>query len=193
MLAYIKGTLIENSPSKAVIDVQGIGYEVLIPLSTASKLPQNGKAILLHTTLVVREDSHTLYGFIDKAEKELFHLFLNVNGIGPKTALNLIGHFSSDQLSHAIASNDTALLSKIPGIGKKTAERLIVELKDKLPNTPHAFQIKLASPALDDAHSALLNLGFTSAQAQKALKKTVDAHGEKLDLAEIITITLKHI
>jgi len=193
MLAYVKGILMESSPIRAIIDVHGVGYEILIPLSTSSKLPQAGKETILYTTLVVREDSHTLYGFFDKAEKEFFHLLLNVNGIGPKTALNLIGHFSSDQLSHAIASNDTTLLSKIPGIGKKTAERLIVELKDKLPSLPGAYQVKLASPALNDAHSALLNLGFTSAQAQKALKKTVDTHGEKLDLAEIITLTLKHI
>ena len=193
MLSYIKGILVENTISKAIIDVHGVGYEILIPLSTSSKLPQPGKETILYTTLVVREDSHTIYGFIDKAEKESFHLLLNVNGIGPKTALNLIGHFSSDQLSHAITSNDIALLSKIPGIGKKTAERLIVELKDKLPNTPGTFQVKLASPALTDAHSALLNLGFTSSQAQKALHKTVSDHGEGLELAQIITITLKHI
>lgn len=193
MLAYLKGILIEHTASKAIIDVNGVGYEVQIPLSTSSKLPENGKETILFTTLVVREDAHTLYGFIDKSEKESFHLLLNVNGIGPKTALNLIGHFSSEQLSHAITSNDIALLSKIPGIGKKTAERLIVELKDKLPTTPGAYQVKLASPALNDALSALLNLGFTSSQAQKALKKTVADHGEKLELAEIITLTLKHI
>lgn len=190
MIAYVKGKLISHQLNRAVVEVNGIGYDLLIPFS--SVLPTLGKEVLLHTSLVVREDSHTLYGFLTFEEKDLFLLLLNVTGIGPKMALNIIGHLSLERLTEIISQAEVTLLSKIPGIGKKTAERLIVELKDKLSASPTQFQVKL-TPTLADAQSALINLGYSSTQAEKAVKKTIASHGEALKLPELITLSLKHI
>lgn len=193
MIAFIRGKLVLSSPQKAVVETNGVGYDILIPLSTASNLPQIGSEIFFHTSLVVREESHTLYGFLKAEDKDLFHLLLNINGIGPKTALNVIGFFSLENLSEAVHSQDIASLSKIPGIGKKSAERLIVELKDKLPGFGSVKSFQIAVPKMEDAVSALVNLGFTPSASQKALKKTCDLHGEDLELTDLITLSLKHL
>ncbi len=193
MIAFIRGKLCFSSPQKAVVETNGVGYDILIPLSTASNLPPIGSEIFFHTSLVIREESHTLYGFLKAEDKDLFHLLLNINGIGPKTALNVIGFFSLENLSEAVHSQDIASLSKIPGIGKKSAERLIVELKDKLPGYGSVKSFQIAVPKMEDAVSALVNLGFTPSASQKALKKTCDLHGDDLELTDLITLSLKHL
>lgn len=193
MIAFIRGKLIQSSPSRIIVETNGVGYEILIALSTASELPQTGSEVLIHTNLIVREDSQTLYGFLNLEDKDLFNLLLNVNGIGPKTALNVIGFFSFENLAEAIHAKDIVTLAKVPGIGKKSAERLIVELKDKLPSFGGAKSFQIAVPKMDDALSALINLGFTPSASQKALKKTTDLHGEDIELTELITLSLKHI
>ncbi len=132
MIAYIRGKLQQLTAFSVTIETQGIGYEVYIPASLFSKLPQIGSDILLHTVFIIRENSQTLYGFADIREKELFESLNSVRGVGPKLALSIIGHMPQGELSEALQQEDVRAISKIPGIGKKTAERLIVELRDKL-------------------------------------------------------------
>mgnify|MGYP000412740158 CR=1 FL=1 len=132
MLEYIKGTLATINPHKAVVDVNGVGYLLHIPLSAFSAMPPLGKEIIFYISSIIREDSHKNFGFLTLEERDLFEKISTVSGIGPKTALALIGHLDSRALETAITTANTTILSKIPGIGKKTAERLIVELRDKV-------------------------------------------------------------
>ena len=134
MFEYIFGILKEKQPQKAVIDTQGIGYKILIPLNTYTKLPNIDSPTTLYISHIVREDSQTLYGFFEKKDRDLFETLLQVSGIGPKTGIGIIGHMDSEQLQQAIASSNISVLSKLPGIGKKTAERLVLEMKDKMKN-----------------------------------------------------------
>ena len=133
MITFLNGRLIEALPTQAVVDVQGVGYEVLIPLSSFDKLPQPGNNVKLLTQLIVREDAHTLYGFASAAERDLFRLLINnVSGIGPKTALNILSGMNAVAFRGAVANGDVKALSQISGVGKKTAERIVVELRDKV-------------------------------------------------------------
>ena len=132
MITFLKGTLTDSLPTQAVIDVNGIGYEVLIPLSSFEKLPALGQAVTLKTQLVVREDSQTLYGFATDDERDLFKLIQSVSGIGPRLALNVLSGMSVVTFKGAIGAGDVRLLSSINGVGKKTAERMVLELKDKV-------------------------------------------------------------
>src|SRR4029079_13665538 len=133
MITFLKGTLVDALPTQVTVDVQGVGYDVLIPLSSFDKLPQPGQAIKILTHLAVREDAHVLYGFMTVAERDLFRLLINtVSGIGPKIALNVLSGTSVNTLRAAVASGDVKMLSQINGVGKKTAERIVVELKDKM-------------------------------------------------------------
>jgi len=134
MFEYIKGKLTDASPLKAVIEINGLGYSLLIPVNNYSKLPAFGHEILLYVSTVIREDSHKVYGFLTRTERDLFENLIEVSGIGPKTGLALIGHMEIDELQLAIAQSNIALICKIPGIGKKTAERLVVEMRDKFQN-----------------------------------------------------------
>ncbi len=189
MYDYLKGKLIAASPTHATLEVSGIGYALHIPLSTYSKLPQPGKEALLYTSLVVREDSHTLFAFHTAEERDLFQTFCAISGIGPKTALSLVGHLDQADLHTAITSANVPLLSKIPGIGKKTAERLILEMRDKMlkGNTSSA------PVHHSDAMNALINLGYNSMQAQKALKKALAHFDSEPELGELIRVALKGI
>lgn len=192
MYAHIKGILTEMAPCEVTIETQGIGFRLLTPLSLFSKLPPIGSSVLLYTSFIVREDGHYLYGFLSKADKTLFEELIAVSGVGPKTALALIGHMAASDLEQAIQEKNTILLCKIPGIGKKTAERMIVDLTDKFKkkllraSTPHR-------PTEQDALSALLNLGYASAQAQKALALVLDKAQKEIGLAELITSALRVI
>src|SRR2546423_15698073 len=133
MITFLHGKLVESLPTQIVVDVSGIGYEVLIPLSSYDKLPQPGQEVKLLTHLVVREDAHVLYGFMSIAERELFRLLINtVSGIGPKIALNILTGINVTAFRGAVANNDVKTLSQISGVGKKTAERVVVELKDRI-------------------------------------------------------------
>src|SRR5579863_10570998 len=167
MITFLQGKLVEALPTQVVVDVNGVGYEVLIPLSSFDKLPQPGQSVKLLTQLVVREDAHTLYGFMTPEERNLFRLLVDtVSGIGPKTALNVLSGISVTAFRGAVANGDIKALSQISGVGKKTAERIVVELKDKV-GAAGAWEAASAQRALspsdqrlNDAVLALLALGF---------------------------------
>jgi len=194
MFEYIKGKLIEVNPQKAIIDVNGIGYKVFIPTSIYLDI-LNAKDVFLYISYIVKEDSHTLYGFLTKSQRDIFDLLITVSGIGAKTAISLLGHLDLENLYSAIINADIRSISKVPGIGKKTAERLIVELKDKLKNLDKKytdiFIDKSNSTALD-AIAALMNLGYSSTISRKAVKSVLDASNDTLDLSSLITLALKN-
>lgn len=198
MYAYLKGLLVHFTPSQATIEVHGVGYNVFIPSNTMSQLPQIGEAIKLYTSFVVREFSQVLYGFITEQERDIFEILLNVTGIGPKLALSLIGHISLDGLHTAIMESDLPTLCRVPGVGKKTAERLVVELRDKLPNislSKSSIQIPL-DPRLKNAQDAILalvNLGYHQSAAQKAVKQSLKELSEECDLPTLISSSLRNI
>lgn len=199
MYAYIKGLLIIASPSYAVLEASGVGYKIFIPASTFSHLPQIHSECLLYTSFVVREASQTLYGFPSIQERDFFEALLNVTGIGPKIALALIGHMPTYELQKAISQGDIPVLCRVPGIGKKGAERLIIEMRDKvqLMHDPQEFAVNLSSSLhsqkMSDAMSALINLGYNQQIAQNALKKTLKENPDIIDLGLLITSALKHI
>lgn len=200
MFAYLKGILVFSTPSQAIVDVQGVGYLVFIPCSALGQLPQLGETVQFHTSFVVREFSQALYGFLDVQERNIFDILMNVTGVGPKLALSLIGHLPPAQLHGAIQQNDLAALCRVPGVGKKTAERLVVELKDKLAQFLTLTPSQLAVPVKDariqhiqDATLALINLGYTQHAAQKAIKQSLKELPDEVDLPLLITSALKNI
>lgn len=191
MYEAIQGTLKGKEPLKAIVETNGVFYRVTIPLSTYSRLPTAEAPVFLFLSQVVREDAHTLYGFLAKEERDLFETLINLSGIGPKTAIAIIGHMEMQALQQAIRASDIRLLSKIPGIGKKTAERLIVEMRDK-------FQGKSAGTVTEtslsaDATNALINLGYPLLHAQKAVQAAIKEKGEEIDLGRLITFALQKI
>lgn len=179
MIGRLRGTLAEKQPPHLVLDVGGIGYEVEVPMTTLYRLPGLGETLTLHTHLVVREDAHLLYGFAEKRERELFRELIRLNGVGPKLALALMSGLEVDELVRCVQAQDTAMLVKIPGVGKKTAERLLVELKDRfkawesMPSiAPLVVEAGLGvavSTAESDAVSALVALGFKPQEASRAV------------------------
>jgi Holliday junction DNA helicase RuvA len=200
MYEYIKGTLIESTPSKAILETQGIGYSLLVPFNNFSKFPPLGSMVTLYVSFVVREDSQKLYGFLTQHERDLFENLLNVSGVGPKTSLSLVGHMEIHDLQTAISQGNTQLICKIPGIGKKTAERLVVDLRDKIKKGMYqSTETRLLSNiteekgAVTDAISALINLGYNSSQAQKAIKAALDKTSGEPELAKLITAALRNI
>lgn len=196
MYEYLKGMLIETSMSKAIIDVQGVGYSLLIPFNNFSKLPSAGATALFYISFVVREDSQRLYGFLTQQERDLFESLLEVSGIGPKIALCLVGHMEIRDLQTAISQGNIQQICKIPGIGKKTAERLIVDMRDKITkgmeSSQASSQVEERGTAAD-AVSALINLGYHSSQAQKAIKIAIDQMKGEPELAKLITAALRCI
>jgi len=169
MIGRINGTLLDKTPPTICVDVGGVGYEIDVPMSTLYDLPNSGEPVQLFTHLAVREDAHTLYGFLSASERSTFRALIKVTGIGARTALAVLSGLSVDELSAAIAQQDAARLQQVPGIGKKTAERLLLELKGKLDSAPNLA----ASPSIggrDDIVNALLALGYSSAQTQAAIK-----------------------
>ena len=196
MYEFIKGTLVEISPIKIIIETNNIGYKILIPISSYSNLPHLNSEIMCYTSLVIKEDSHTIYGFLSKKERDLFEILITISGIGPKTALALIGHLDISLFSNAIKNANTRLISKVPGIGKKTAERLIIEIRDKI----KIFEKDLSEDTysqedtlISDAIGALINLGYNHLQAQKVIKKTLEENKDEKDVGKLIGIALKKI
>ncbi len=180
MIAFVRGTLFEKKPMTAWIDVQGIGYEVMITLGTYDRLPAEGQPCLLHTCHIIREDDHLLFGFYDRAEKATFELLITVNGVGPKVALAILNGLPLADLRAAIAEGNVKRLSSVHGVGKKTAERLVVELRDKIdPAEAFAAQLKALpggdSAALRDTVLALTQLGFPQDQARKRVQTALEA------------------
>lgn len=177
MITFLHGTLVESLPTQAVIDVQGVGYEVLIPLSSYDKLPSPGQKVRLLTHLSVREDAHVLFGFLSEQERDLFRMLINtVTGIGPKLALNVLSGMSVTAFRGAVANGDVKALAQISGVGRKTAERIVVELKDKI-GAVGAWEASSAQRALspedqriNDAVLALIALGSKPVEAHEAVR-----------------------
>jgi Holliday junction DNA helicase RuvA len=195
MITSITGTLASATPLTAVIETGGLAYEVHIPVTTAERLPSPGQQVRLHTLVVYREDSQTLYGFATEEERDFFRLLVEkVTGIGPKTALSVLSKLSIAVVTSAIAAGDVGLLAKVPGIGKKTAERLVIELRDQLVPAGTAVAA-VASPAgtpvpagnkVSDAVLALVALGYKAADADKAVRQAVVALGPQATTEALI-------
>lgn len=176
MIAHLRGRLLSKAPNEAVIECAGVGYEVTISVATFTNLPSEGAETALHIHTHVREDQIALFGFSETQEKRLFEKLLTISGIGPKLAITVLSGIASDRLVTAIRSSDHGTLTRIPGIGKKTAERVVLELKDKLDDM--AVPVAASSgvqhgPAGDDALSALVNLGYPRPVAQKAIETAI--------------------
>jgi Holliday junction DNA helicase RuvA len=179
VIGRLRGTLAEKQPPHLLLDVNGVGYELEVPMTTLYRLPAVGEPLSLHTHQVVREDVHLLYGFFEKRERELFRELIRLNGVGPKLALALMSGLEVDELVRCVQAQDTAALVKVPGVGKKTAERLLVELKDRfkawesIPSiAPLVVEPQLAqavSSAENDAVSALISLGYKPQEASRAV------------------------
>jgi Holliday junction DNA helicase RuvA len=195
----LRGTLAEKQPPHLVLDVNGLGYELEVPMTTLYRLPPVGETVMLHTHLVVREDAQLLYGFFERRERELFRELIRLNGVGPKLALALMSGLDVDELVRCVQAQDTSALVKIPGVGKKTAERLLVELKDRFKaweTVPSLFQLVPNGPqgptpvhsAETDAVSALISLGYKPQEASRAVA-AIDAKG--LTSEELIRRSLK--
>lgn len=170
MIGRILGKLIEKNPPQVVVVSHGVGYEIDVPMSTFYHLPRTGDDVELLTHLVVREDAHLLFGFLTAAERTAFRQLLKISGVGPKVALSVLSGLSVEDLSIAVASQDAARLTKVPGVGKKTAERLVLELRDRLPSAIPVVRSD-ASPASGDVVNALLALGYNEREAQSAVKQ----------------------
>jgi Holliday junction DNA helicase RuvA len=196
MIASIQGTLAAVSPLAAVVEVNGFGYEVNIPLTTAERLPAPGAAVKLHTLVVYREDAQTLYGFASAEDRDFFRLLIEkVTGIGPKLALGIMSRLSVSMLRAAIATGDVALLAKCPGIGKRTAERLILDLRGQLPaaagssaapdGTSASPDQKLSTPQRD-AVMALVALGYKTSEADKVIRQALVSLGPSASTEQLI-------
>lgn len=177
MIGFLRGKLIHKAPPSLVLDVQGVGYELEAPMTTFYHLPLLGAEIALHTHLVVREDAHSLFGFIDEADRSLFRTLIKVNGVGPKLALTILSGQNAEEFQRCIQNNDTQALVRLPGVGKKTAERLVIELRDRLPeqSVPETDEVcpalttTIGSPK-QEAISALCSLGYKPLDASKMVQ-----------------------
>jgi len=183
VIGRITGILLEKQPPQLLIDVQGVGYELEAPMSTFYQLPANGEKVVLHTHMVVREDAQLLYGFYAESERSMFRSLIRINGVGPKLALTILSGVSADEFTRCIMENDARALTALPGVGKKTAERLIVELRDKLDSDvslPAAATPACVTPAptnpVSDAVSALIALGYKAQEASRMVR-AVDSDG----------------
>lgn len=179
MIGRLRGTLAEKQPPHLLLDVNGVGYELEVPMTTLYRLPALGEPVTLHTHLVVREDAQLLYGFAEKRERELFRELIRLNGVGPKLALALMSGLEADELVRCVQAQDANTLVKVPGVGKKTAERLLVELKDRFkawaampaiaPLVVEPQGAPTVSSAENDAVSALISLGYKPQEASRAV------------------------
>ncbi len=198
MIAHITGTLASKSIDSVIVDVGGIGYEVYIPLSTYSKLSEIGATVTLSTSMFVKDDSIQIYGFLDPREKELFLKLITVSGVGPKLARNIISGASVEALTSSIATGDRGVLQGLPGVGKKTAERLMLELRDKVvelgstaAEAGAGVTVLAANAVVGDVLSALKNLGYKAAEAEEALKKVNAEINDDAGFEEIFKKSIK--
>lgn len=199
MIGRLQGNIIEKSPPEMVLDVQGVGYELLLPMTSFYNLPPVGEQTTVFTHLVVREDAHLLFGFAQKQDRTLFRELIKTNGVGPKLALAILSAMSVSQFANAVEQEELAKLTKIPGVGRKTAERLLVELKGKFKGlTQEDFFADVPANTIvasgqpepaDEARDALIALGYKPADAEKMVKKV--SHGEKTS-EQIIREALKN-
>ena len=195
MIARLSGTLIHKQPPLMVIDVNGVGYEVEAPLTVFYNLPEVGQPVVVLTHLSVKEDSHTLYGFSGESERTLFRQLLKISGIGAKLALTILSGASGDDLARFVAERDAAALTRLPGIGKKTAERIIIELRDKLDDLPFAgggmpsgAGAPIPDDAISEATTALNSLGYKPQEASRMVRAVADPD---MSVEEIIRLALQ--
>ncbi len=201
MIGRLKGTLLEKQAPRLLVDVNGVGYELDVPMTTLYKLPELGQPVLLHTHFVVREDAQLLYGFYEKAERELFRLLIKVNGVGPKMALAILSGMEGSEFVRCVQDHDINTLIKLPGVGKKTAERLLVEMQDRLkefsqwlPQLPSTMAMsttkRTAKVEISEAESALIALGY---KPQEAAKSIAALNTEGLRSEDIIKQALRNM
>ncbi len=171
MIGRLSGTILEKHPPMVLVDVQGVAYEVDVPMSTFYQLPASGGKVTLHTHLVVREDAHLLFGFATDGERQAFRQLLKIAGIGARTALSVLSGLTVEELYHAVANQDSARLVRIPGIGRKTAERLLLELRDKLESIAEGRVAGGGQSSAGDALNALVALGYSVKEAKGALAR----------------------
>jgi Holliday junction DNA helicase RuvA len=199
MIAHISGNLIHKSPEHIVVDVGGVGYELFVPLTTYYRLPQTGEGVQLHTYTHVREDALQLYGFWSLAEKDLFGQLIGVSKVGPRLARNILSGLPAEQLKQAIMAEDIAAITAIPGVGRKVAERLIMELRDKLAETVSTAERALMEEdvkqkdKIRDVVSALANLGYKQEAATAAVRKALQAAGADQRLEDLIKRSLSFL
>ncbi len=201
MITFLHGRLVDALPTQVVVEVHGVGYEVLVPLSTSDRLPVPGAEVHLLTHLAVREDAHVLYGFLTGSERDLFRLLINtVSGIGPKIALGVLSGLSITAFRSAVAAGDVKALSSVSGVGRKTAERIVVELKDKLGGFGPASSATIATGARPggaedargaDAAAALMALGLRPVDAQEAVRASMAMLGPEATAEQIIRASLR--
>jgi Holliday junction DNA helicase RuvA len=172
MIGRIKGVLVQKSPPRILVDCQGVGYDIDVPMSTLYQLPENGSIVTLLTHHLVREDAQQLYGFATESEREAFRTLIKISGVGARTALTILSGMSVADIAQAVTLQDSSRLMTVPGIGKKTAERLLLELKGKFgPDLPHMSDTNLTAPASSEILQALIALGYSDKEAVLALKQ----------------------
>ena len=197
MIGFLRGKLVHKAPPFLVLDVQGVGYEVEAPMTTFYNLSPMGEEIILHTHLVVREDAHSLFGFSTESDRALFRTLIKVNGVGPKLALTILSGQSAEEFHRCIHDNDTQALVRLPGVGKKTAERLVIEMRDRLPDLGDSAATSIDSmgavmPAIgkprQEAVSALCSLGYKPVDASKMVQN-ISSEGKSCE--DIIRLALQ--
>lgn len=190
MIGFLRGKLVVKAPPLLVLDVQGVGYEMEAPMTTFYQLPALGEEVTLHTHLSIREDAHSLFGFATEADRVMFRSLIKVNGVGPKLALTILSGQSADELHRCIHDNDTQALIRLPGVGKKTAERLIIEMRDRLPPLEDSVTVRtpIVGNAKQEAVSALCSLGYKPLDASKMVQ---GIHTEGKSCEEIIRMALQ--
>ncbi|NQV70034.1 MAG: Holliday junction branch migration protein RuvA [Pseudohongiella sp.] len=198
MIGSIRGILVDKNPPEIQVDVNGITYEVQVPMSTLYQLPDIGQELVLHTHFVVREDAQLLYGFFAAKDKSMFRSLIKVNGVGPRMALGILSGMEADELVRAVRANDLNALVKMPGIGKKTAERLLIEMRDRLSDwttpageTAASAAMVLTSSISRDAETALVGLGYKPQQAAHAIAQIMKNNGDICDSEQLIRQALK--
>jgi len=197
MIVYLEGQLLQSIPLHVVVLAGGVGYGVHIPLRVSEKLPPLGGEVKLHIRQVIREDSADLFGFLDASERDFFDLLTKVSGIGPKTAITMLSRVTAETLALGIASSDTVMLAKCPGIGKKTAERIVVELRDKVSSLgvggalPSGSQGSKQNQTVEEAVAALVTLGFKAVDARKAVERSLQTAKDSPTTEELVKLSLR--
>ncbi|MBW3625291.1 MAG: Holliday junction branch migration protein RuvA [Armatimonadetes bacterium] len=197
MISQIRGELAGVGGDSIVVDVNGVGYKAFMPLSEIGRLPGEGEEVRLFVTTYVREDTLALYGFLDAPQRDLFEMLLGVSGVGPRVALAILSVLSTDELLNAIGNEDARVLQRAPGVGLKLAQRLVLELRDRVARVPRAAGIAGATPsdinAASDAVEALQSLGYKQNEASKAVEQAVEAVEDRSDTGKIVRAALRFL
>ena len=196
MISFIKGKLIEKKPTEIVLEANSVGFSIFISVKTYEMLPSIGEEMLIHTILIHREDTMSLYGFFSEGEREIFHHLINISGIGPKSAIGILSAIESAELKRIIIDGNANLLSKVPGIGKKTSERIVLELKDKIGKSQYQTDVSqdYAVSPRNEALNALLVLGYNRNTAEKVISEIIsDSKNKELVLEDIIKVALNKL